>query len=200
MEKWIPSRLLWKRGRPVEKPPENVTGTDGLAGRFSTGLSPFPQQPNRAGLHFPTGPAASHFIYKKHSLFLTQPDISLVKKSGHFHLLITAYWSLCIRLGSARLRLLAPVREISSSPIGPMRLWKTTNELRKGDEKWFGAVTAATNQSRTADVIDTACFARATTVFGCVRTATITAEIVEMPVTTAVMISPPRRSQSRGFN
>jgi hypothetical protein len=53
-----------KGWRPVENRLEKPVAQSWLAVRFPTGLSPFPQRPNRAELHFPTGPATSHFIYK----------------------------------------------------------------------------------------------------------------------------------------
>ena len=63
---------------------EQAVARSGRAGRFPTGLSPFPQRPNRAGLHFPTGPTASHFIYNPFFSFFLKRTFHLLKKADIF--------------------------------------------------------------------------------------------------------------------
>jgi hypothetical protein len=50
---------------------------------------PFPTAAKQSRGPLSHRPYGELFYLQKHFLFLTQPDISFAKKSGHFHLLIT---------------------------------------------------------------------------------------------------------------
>src|SRR5262245_9341814 len=91
MEKWSPSRLLWKRVSTRGKPLGGGGGPERVGWAVFHRPLPFPTAAKqRPGPTFPQALLRDHFILQNPFLFLTQPDISLAIKSGHFHLLITA--------------------------------------------------------------------------------------------------------------
>src|SRR5215471_6459969 len=85
MEKWILAWPLWKRGSARGKPCTQKRVTAAVSHR----PLPFPTAAKQSRAPLSHRPCCESFYLQQPFLFLTQPDISLAKKSGHFHLLIT---------------------------------------------------------------------------------------------------------------
>jgi len=85
MEKWILAWPLWKRGSARGKPCTQKRVTAAVSHR----PLPFPTAAKQSRAPLSHRPCCESFYLLQPFLFLTQPDISLAKKSGHFHLLIT---------------------------------------------------------------------------------------------------------------
>jgi hypothetical protein len=89
MEKWIPSLPLWKRVSARGKPQAQKKGA---LSAVSHRPLPFPTAAKASRAPLSHRPCGESFYLQNLFLFLTQPDISLATKSGHFHLLITPLW------------------------------------------------------------------------------------------------------------
>jgi hypothetical protein len=91
MEKWIPAWPLWERVSARGKPLGKIQPPSWPPGAVSHRPLPFPTAAKQSRGPLSHRPYGESFYLQKHFLFLTQPDISFAKKSGHFHLLITVW-------------------------------------------------------------------------------------------------------------